>query len=63
VSGFTSDSPAKALLTRASLAQRTDRIEPFRVMELVKRAVALEAQGRSIVHLSIGERTSPRPRR
>jgi aspartate/methionine/tyrosine aminotransferase len=63
VSGFTSDSPAKAQLPRASLAQRTDRIEPFRVMELVKRAVALEAQGRSIVHLSIGEPdfTAPAP--
>ncbi|MBK9364245.1 MAG: pyridoxal phosphate-dependent aminotransferase [Rubrivivax sp.] len=37
------------------LAARTARIEPFRVMELVKRARALEHAGRSITHLSIGE--------
>ena len=37
------------------LAQRTERIEPFRVMELVKRARELERAGRSIIHLSIGE--------
>jgi aspartate/methionine/tyrosine aminotransferase len=45
------------------LAARTTRIEPFRVMELVKRAHALEQQGRSIVHLSIGEPdfTAPAP--
>ncbi len=43
--------PAPAL----RLARRTDRIEPFRVMELVKRARDLERSGRSIIHLSIGE--------
>jgi aspartate/methionine/tyrosine aminotransferase len=37
------------------LAQRTTHIEPFRVMELVKRARELERAGRSIIHLSIGE--------
>lgn len=37
------------------LAARTARIEPFRVMELVKRARELEHAGRSIIHLSIGE--------
>ncbi|MFT3816968.1 MAG: pyridoxal phosphate-dependent aminotransferase [Rubrivivax sp.] len=40
---------------RLRLARRTERIEPFRVMELVKRARALERAGRSIIHLSIGE--------
>jgi len=40
---------------RLRLAQRTARIEPFRVMELVKRARELERAGRSIIHLSIGE--------
>jgi len=39
----------------APLADRTGLIEPFRVMELVKRAQELERQGRSIVHLNIGE--------
>jgi aspartate/methionine/tyrosine aminotransferase len=45
------------------LAARTERIAPFRVMELVKRARALEQQGRSIIHLSIGEPdfTAPEP--
>jgi aspartate/methionine/tyrosine aminotransferase len=41
--------------TPLSLARRTAHIEPFRVMELVKRARELEAAGRSIIHLSIGE--------
>ncbi len=36
-------------------AQRTQQIAPFQVMEIIKRADALEAQGRSIIHLSIGE--------
>ena len=36
-------------------AQRTLRIAPFQVMEIIKRADALEAQGRSVIHLSIGE--------
>jgi len=45
------------------LAARTQRIAPFQVMELVKRAVHLEQQGRSIIHLSIGEPdfTAPEP--
>ena len=38
-----------------ALAERVDLIEPFHVMELVKRARELEQQGRSIIHLSIGE--------
>ena len=42
-------------MTSLPLARRTHQIEPFRVMELVKRARELEAAGRSIIHLSIGE--------
>jgi aspartate/methionine/tyrosine aminotransferase len=38
------------------------RIEPFHVMELLARARALEAQGRSIVHMEIGEPDFPTPR-
>lgn len=47
----------------APLAARTARIAPFQVMEHVKRAVALESQGRRIIHLSIGEPdfTAPEP--
>jgi aspartate/methionine/tyrosine aminotransferase len=45
------------------LAARTERIAPFQVMELVKRAVALERQGHPVIHLSIGEPdfTAPQP--
>ena len=38
-----------------ALARRAARIEPFQVMELVKRAYALEAAGNSIIHMNIGE--------
>ena len=37
------------------LAERVRNIAPFHVMELLERAKALEAQGRSIVHMEIGE--------
>src|SRR5690606_134386 len=37
------------------LANKVDRISPFYAMELVKHAAVLEAQGRDIVHMSIGE--------
>jgi aspartate/methionine/tyrosine aminotransferase len=37
-------------------------IEPFQVMELLARAKALEAQGRDIVHMEIGEPDFPTPR-
>src|SRR5690606_13366480 len=45
------------------LARRTRRIAPFRVMELVGRAVAREAAGHPVIHLSIGEPdfTAPGP--
>ncbi|MFA7505226.1 MAG: pyridoxal phosphate-dependent aminotransferase [Burkholderiaceae bacterium] len=38
-----------------SLARRTRRIAPFRVMELVGRAAARQAAGHPVIHLSIGE--------
>ena len=45
------------------LARRMGGIEPFQVMELLARAKALEAQGRDIVHMEIGEPdfATPRP--
>ncbi len=45
------------------LARRMSEIEPFHVMELLARAKALEAQGRDIVHMEIGEPdfATPRP--
>jgi aspartate/methionine/tyrosine aminotransferase len=47
----------------ARLAARMSRIEPFQVMELLARAKALEAAGRSIIHMEIGEPDfgSPQP--
>ncbi|MDA1073456.1 MAG: aminotransferase class I/II-fold pyridoxal phosphate-dependent enzyme [Proteobacteria bacterium] len=36
-------------------ADRIDRISPFRVMELMARAKALEAQGHRVVHFEVGE--------
>jgi len=35
--------------------RRIDQIEPFRVMQLLERAKELEAQGKHIVHMEIGE--------
>jgi len=35
--------------------RRIDQIEPFRVMQLLERAKKLEAQGRKIIHMEIGE--------
>jgi len=43
-----------ASLARAA-ARRVSSIEPFEVMEILSRAQALEAAGRAVVHLEIGE--------
>jgi aspartate/methionine/tyrosine aminotransferase len=45
------------------LASRLDHIAPFHVMELAKAATELERQGRSIIHMGIGEPdfTAPPP--
>lgn len=45
----------------ARRARRMAGIEPFHVMELLARARALEASGRSIVHMEIGEPDFPTP--
>jgi aspartate/methionine/tyrosine aminotransferase len=37
------------------LAARLDNIAPFHVMELAKMAAVLEKQGRSVIHMGIGE--------
>jgi aspartate/methionine/tyrosine aminotransferase len=42
-----------------SLAQRVAKVAPFHVMELLARARELEAQGRTIVHMEIGEPDFP----
>jgi hypothetical protein len=48
-------------VTRAHIARRMAGIEPFHVMDLLARARRLEAAGRSIVHLEIGEPGFPTP--
>ena len=40
-------------------AQRLDKIAPFRVMELLERARALEAEGHDVVHFEVGEPDFP----
>jgi aspartate/methionine/tyrosine aminotransferase len=45
----------------AALAARMAAIEPFRVMEVQSAARALEAAGRSVVHMEIGEPDFPTP--
>src|SRR3989304_7093878 len=41
------------------IADRLARIEPFHVMDILARARAMEAQGRSIIHMEIGEPDFP----
>lgn len=43
------------------LARRLESIQPFHVMELLARARELEARGRSIIHMEIGEPDFPTP--
>ena len=42
-------------------ADRMQDIQPFRVMELLARARQLEAEGRDIIHMEIGEPDFPSP--
>src|SRR5512146_867619 len=43
------------------LSRRMAEIEPFRVMDVMSRAAALEREGRSIVHMEVGEPDFPTP--
>ncbi len=45
------------------LARRVEQIRPFEVMEYVKRATELEARGKPVIHMSIGQPdfTAPPP--
>jgi aspartate/methionine/tyrosine aminotransferase len=45
----------------AQLANRTSRITPFHVMALLSRAKQLEAAGRDVIHMEIGEPDFPTP--
>ncbi|MEJ2058655.1 MAG: aminotransferase class I/II-fold pyridoxal phosphate-dependent enzyme, partial [Desulfofustis sp.] len=50
-------------MTKTKIAARMERIVPFYVMDLLAKAKELEAQGRSIIHMEVGEPdfTTPRP--
>ena len=41
--------------------RRIEQIEPFRVMQLLERARQMEAEGRKIIHMEIGEPDFPTP--
>lgn len=43
------------------LSRRARQIQPFHVMELLRRARELEAQGRDIIHMEVGEPDFPTP--
>ena len=47
---------------KPKVARRTQEIEPFHVMALLARARELEAQGRSVIHMEIGEPDFPTPK-
>ncbi|MCL4758884.1 MAG: pyridoxal phosphate-dependent aminotransferase [Rhodocyclaceae bacterium] len=44
-----------------TLARRMDDIQPFHVMDLLRRARELEAAGRDIIHMEVGEPDFPTP--
>lgn len=46
---------------RCRLSRLAEQVEPFHVMRLLARAGELESQGRSIVHLEVGEPDFPTP--
>jgi len=43
------------------IAKRSDAIAPFYVMELLEKAKELEAKGKDIVHMEVGEPDFPTP--
>lgn len=47
---------------RSQISNRMDEFSPFYVMELLQRAKVLEAEGRDIIHMEIGEPDFPTPK-
>jgi aspartate/methionine/tyrosine aminotransferase len=54
-------SAVAARVERTRLAARMAAIEPFHVMEIQRRAFALEAGGRRVIHMEIGQPDFPAP--
>src|SRR5262245_207221 len=48
-------------VTSVHVASRMEEIEPFHVVVLINRAKELEAQGRSIANMVVGEPDAPTP--
>ncbi|MCS6787148.1 MAG: pyridoxal phosphate-dependent aminotransferase [Thiobacillaceae bacterium] len=48
-------------MTEATVASRAKAIEPFRVMQILARAQELQARGRDVIHLEVGEPDFPTP--
>ena len=48
-------------MTPKKLSHRVENITPFYVMELLQRAKQLQAQGRDIIHMEVGEPDFPTP--
>ena len=46
---------ASVVLSEQPLAQRMQYIAPFHVMDVIARSHALEAQGRSVIHMEVGQ--------
>ncbi len=51
----------RGTLERLRLAARMEAIEPFHVMEIQRRAFELEASGRRVIHMEIGQPDFPAP--
>ncbi len=43
------------------ISEKMAQIEPFRVMDVMSRAAALEREGRSVIHMEVGEPDFPTP--
>ena len=49
-------------MSNMKIAARMKNIVPFYVMDLLARAKQLEAEGRSIIHMEVGEPDFPTPK-
>lgn len=49
-------------MDRSSRGSRRGEVDPFIVMDVMERARALEAMGRSVIHMEVGQPGTPAPR-
>ena len=48
-------------MDRSSRGSRRGEVDPFIVMDVMERARALEAAGRSVIHMEVGQPGTPAP--